>query len=75
MSRADTALDVIARVTGEPRERLRPEMDLVADLRLDSARALELLVALEDALAVELDPEAVAGLNTVGDVVRHLESL
>jgi acyl carrier protein len=47
-------------------------MELVADLDVDSARALELLVALEDALGIEISDEDAARLDTVGDILAYL---
>ena len=48
-------------------------MELVANLGLDSAKALELLVELEDQLGVVIDDDDAARLNTVGDVLAYLE--
>jgi acyl carrier protein len=75
MNRSQLAISIIARITGLPPEAIVPEMELVADLDMDSAKALELLVELEDRLGVEIDDEAAANLNTVGDVLVTIESL
>lgn len=75
MSLRDTALSVIAKVSKVDVGTLTPEMDLVADLALDSARALELLVELEDALGVEISDEQAAGLNTVGDILAAVATM
>lgn len=75
MNRSQLAISIIARITGLPPESIVPEMELVADLDMDSAKALELLVELEDRLGVEIDDEAAANLNTVGDVLVTIESL
>ena len=48
-------LDVLALVSGVPRDSLRPEQDLVADLGLDSPKAVRLLVELEERLGAEID--------------------
>ena len=71
----EIAISVIARISGVPAESLRPEMELVADLDMDSAKALELLVELEDRFDVEIDDDETAKLNTVGDIVAFLDSL
>jgi acyl carrier protein len=47
---------------------------LVADLRLDSLRALSLLIEVENRLRVRITPEDEAGLVTVGDLLTVLES-
>jgi acyl carrier protein len=75
MSAIDTALDVIAKVSGVDRSKLEPTMELVANLGLDSAKALELLVELEDHLEVEIDDEEAARLNTVGDILDYVRGL
>jgi acyl carrier protein len=75
MNRSEIAISIIARITGQPPASIVPEMELVADLDMDSAKALELLVEIEDRLGVEIDDEAAANLNTVGDVLITIESL
>ena len=67
------ALQVIAKVSGVPPERLQPEMELVANLGMDSAKALEVLVELEDQLDIEIDDDAAARLNSVGDILTYLD--
>jgi acyl carrier protein len=72
MDATETALAIIARIARRPAAELTPEMELVADLNLDSARALELLVALEDALGIEISDDDAARLDTVGDILTYL---
>jgi acyl carrier protein len=74
MSNRDTALDVLSRVSGvEPKE-IRPEMDLTTDLGIDSPKALQLLVDLEDRLSIEISDEDAATMETVGDVLTYVEA-
>lgn len=75
MSRKQAAIQVISRVSGVDPRRINPQMELVGDLNLDSAKALELLVELEDVLHIELADEDAARLNTVGDILDHVERL
>jgi len=75
MNRSEIAVSVIAEITGIPADSITPEMELVADLDMDSAKALELLVELEDRFDVEIDDENAANLNTVGDVLATIESI
>jgi acyl carrier protein len=75
MDHRTTALAVIARIAKVDVERLSPETELVADLELDSARALELLVEIEDVLGTELSEEAAERLNTVGDILAYIEEM
>lgn len=74
MNRSEIAISVIARVTGVPKGSLSLEMELVADLDMDSAKALELIVELEDQLSIEIDDDDAAGMNTVGDVLATIAS-
>ena len=75
MSIRETALAVIAKVSKVEVDALTPDLDLVADLGFDSAKALELLVELEEALAIEVSDEQAARLNTVGDILAVVETL
>jgi acyl carrier protein len=75
MSHADTAVAVIASVSKTDPTTITPEMELVADLGMDSARALELLVELEDKIGIEISDEDAARLNTVGDILGYLDRL
>jgi acyl carrier protein len=75
MNRSEIAISVIARITCVTKESLAPEMELVADLGMDSAKALELIVELEDQLSIEIDDDDAAGMNTVGDVLATIASL
>lgn len=73
MSEREKVFDIIARLSGRDRSTLQPAMDLVADLGFDSARALELLVELEDHLDILIDVDDVAYLTTVGDILTTVE--
>jgi len=75
MNRSEIAISVIARITRVPKESLTPEMELVADLGMDSAKALELIVELEDQLSIEINDDDAVGMNTVGDVLATIASL
>jgi acyl carrier protein len=71
----ETAIAVLARVGKTDPATITPDMELVADLDLDSARALELLVELEDTLGIEISDEDAGRMNTVGDILDYLASL
>jgi acyl carrier protein len=75
MSRSDEALDIIARVARVPVAELTPDTELVADLDMDSAKALELLVELEDRFDIEISDDRAGAMHTVGDIVSAVESL
>lgn len=69
------ALEVIAKISGRPADELASEHDLVADLGIESPEALRMLVELEERLGVEIDDEAAAAMNTVGDVLGYVDRL
>ena len=71
MSSTDDALAIIARVTGAP----AGELAAVAELDVDSAKALELLVELEDHFGIEISDERAAAMNTVGDILDAVDAL
>jgi acyl carrier protein len=75
MTKKETALAVVAQVSGKDPEALTPDAELVANLGMDSAKALELLVELEDQLEIEILDEDAAKLNTVGDILAFVERL
>ncbi len=54
-----------------------PESDLVADLAIDSAAAMDLVMEVEDRYDLDIPLNELADLRTVGDLVelvaRHLE--
>lgn len=66
------ALEVIAEVSDHPADSLRPEMDLVGELGIDSPKALQLLIQLEERLSIEISDEDAEGLNTVGDILAFV---
>lgn len=74
MDKKSKALDVLAEVSGHQRDKIEPDMDLVADLGIDSPSALQLLVALEEALSMEISDEEAAAMETVADILRFAES-
>lgn len=68
-------MELLARLARKSPEEIREEMELVADLGLDSPKALELLVELEESLNIEIDDAAASGMNTVGDVLGLVDSV
>jgi acyl carrier protein len=72
VDRKQTALEVLAEVSERDAAELKPEMDLVADLEIDSPKALQLLVLLEEKLGIEISDEDAGRLEKVGDVLAHV---
>lgn len=73
MTKLDEANKLIARISGKNVSELQPGQDLLVDLGIDSPKALELLVELEEVLNVEISDEDAARLESVGDVLRYVE--
>ncbi len=73
MDRRQTVLNVIATVCKTEVSELKPQMELVADLGIDSPKALHLLLEIEDRLGVEIEDGEVAELRTVGDILTAIE--
>ena len=51
-----------------------PAADLAEDLEADSLDAVELNMAIEEALGVSIPDEELKNVKTVGDIVRYLEA-
>ena len=57
---------------GVPQERVTADATIADDLGLDSVAFVELQVALEDELGIEIDPIHVVELNELSAIVRYL---
>jgi acyl carrier protein len=70
-----TMLDVVAAKTGYPTEMIGMEMELEADLGIDSIKRVEILAAVREQCPglPDLDPAALGALRTVGQIVEHLQ--
>jgi malonyl CoA-acyl carrier protein transacylase len=70
-----TMLAVVAEKTGYPAEMITREMELEADLGIDSIKRVEILSAMRERAPglPELDPAQLGALRTVGQIVEHLE--
>ncbi len=64
-------LEVVAELTGYPAEMLRLDMDIEADLGIDSIKRVEILSAFEEKLPdlPPIRPDKVATLKTLGQIV------
>ncbi|MEE2777577.1 MAG: acyl carrier protein [Acidobacteriota bacterium] len=70
---AQKALETISRISERPVDELEPGMDLMVDLGIDSPKALELLIEIEESTGVVISDEDAADLDTVGDIVAYVE--
>ena len=75
MDKKQAVLDILAELSGADSTAIEPAMDLVADLGIDSPKALQLLVEIEDRLGIEISDEDAAKMDSVGDVLDYLGSL
>jgi len=71
-----TLMAVVSDLTGYPVDMLSVEMDIEADLGIDSIKRVEILSAMEDRLPSmpALAPEEMAGLKTLGQIAGALGS-
>ncbi|MBY7731833.1 acyltransferase domain-containing protein [Vibrio splendidus] len=71
-----TMLEVVAEKTGYPTEMLDLEMDMEADLGIDSIKRVEILGTVQDELPTlpELNPEDLAECRTLGEIVDYMNS-
>ncbi|MGE0454663.1 MAG: SDR family oxidoreductase [Vicinamibacteria bacterium] len=67
-------LAVVAEKTGYPADMLRPEMELEADLGIDSIKRVEILAALQERIPglPEVKPSELGSLRTLGQIERRL---
>ena len=56
-------------------ENLSAQTSFKEDLNVDSLDVVEIVMALEEFFDVEIDDEEVLKFNTIGDVVKYIESL
>ncbi|MFA0236348.1 phosphopantetheine-binding protein [Vibrio sp. 10N.222.55.C7] len=71
-----TMLEVVAEKTGYPTEMLDLEMDMEADLGIDSIKRVEILGTVQDELPTlpELNPEDLAECRTLGEIVAYMNT-
>ena len=74
MDAKQTTFQVLSELSGKEPAAITPEMDLVADLGIDSPKALRLLLELEDRLGVEISDEEAAKIDSVADILGFLEA-
>ncbi|MFT5452812.1 MAG: polyketide-type polyunsaturated fatty acid synthase PfaA, partial [Enterobacterales bacterium] len=69
-------MEVVADKTGYPAAMLELEMDMEADLGIDSIKRVEILGAVQELIPdlPELNPEDLAELRTLGEIVDYMTS-
>lgn len=77
--RRDQILAVVRRIVsdhlGVDESTIHPEASMFDDLGADSLDSIELSLALEEAFEVEVDPEVADSIDTIADIVAHIERL
>jgi acyl transferase domain-containing protein/NAD(P)-dependent dehydrogenase (short-subunit alcohol dehydrogenase family) len=71
---AETLLTVVSQLTGYPVEMLNLEMDIEADLGIDSIKRVEILSTFEEKMPglPTVSPDMMGSLKTLGQIVDHL---
>jgi acyl carrier protein len=64
---------ILAEVCAVEPDALAPDAPLI-DYGLDSARAIDLLVALEETFGIRIPDEAAAKMRTLKDIVLYVEA-
>lgn len=64
--------DIIVETLGCDAEAVTPTASLADDLGADSLAAVELVMALEEAVGISIAEEDAANLKTVGDIMTYL---
>jgi acyl carrier protein len=65
-------LDLVAQITWTDRSKVRPEARFI-DFGLDSVKAMDLVVQLEETYELEIPDRDLADLNTLADVARYVD--
>jgi acyl carrier protein len=68
--REKQVLEIVARVSKRDVASIKPEQQLVADLGIDSPKALQLMCDLEEELKIEMPDDAVGKIVTVSDILK-----
>ena len=79
MSRDEDVLQqfqlILQEIMPEKKIQVRPELDLINDLNLDSLKIMELLEKLEDNYDISIPINILADVRSVGDVTRAVRKL
>ena len=71
----DRVREILAKQLRVNPERVVPEARIKKDLGADSLDILQLLMRIEDKYGITIPDEALAGFETVADVVGYLDQL
>ena len=68
-----TVRDTISEVCMIDKDLINESSELVSDLGLNSFEMINLIIAFEERLGIEIDDDELPEFETVGDVVAYLE--
>jgi len=71
----DKVYAIVGRIAKKEPSELKPDLNLTADLGIDSPRALELLCDLEDEFGLEVPEDAVGKIETIDDILQLVNRL
>jgi acyl transferase domain-containing protein len=74
---SQTLLDIVSEKTGYPVQMLELDMDMEADLGIDSIKRVEILGALQELFPnlPKANPEEVGQIRTLGQIVEYIKTL
>ena len=74
---ASTLLNVVADKTGYPEEMLDPDMELEADLGVDSIKQVEIMAQMEERVPglPEIEANEMAELRSLNEIAHHIEGM
>jgi acyl carrier protein len=72
---ADRVKEIIVEQLGVNEDQVVPEAKFVEDLGADSLDTVELVMALEEEFGAEIPDEEAEKLSTVGDAIKHIETM
>jgi acyl carrier protein len=75
MNYKDSVLQGISKLIKKPIEEIRLDLELQADLQLDSLDIVELLMEIEESMAEDLDANTFENCKTVKDLIIILEGM
>ncbi len=72
----ETLLEVVSQLTGYPVETLGLDMDIEADLGIDSIKRVEILSTLEEEMPAlpSISPDVIGTLKTLGQIAQYLQN-
>lgn len=75
MTPKETVVETLRLNLGIEAEQITPEADIFNDLGADSLDIVEVVMALEEELGIEIDDVEIEEIRTVGDLTNMVEKL